>query len=181
MIRLPVGVFDFSKGMVLVLVARYVLGLGIAEQMAVGLAAVVGHNWSVFLRFSGGRGVGTAAGLIFLVPLINSLPPWALLAFLTVLVAGTAYLRSTPLPVLVALVVVTLVSWRFYPPLSITLGFLAMLLIIITKRLTAQRSAEAIPVSKRQVLLNRLFFDRDIADRKAWMYRRPARQETKDG
>lgn len=31
---------------------------------AVGLAAVVGHNWSVFLRFTGGKGVATTLGVL---------------------------------------------------------------------------------------------------------------------
>jgi glycerol-3-phosphate acyltransferase PlsY len=31
---------------------------------AVGLAAVVGHNWSVFLRFTGGKGVATTLGVV---------------------------------------------------------------------------------------------------------------------
>jgi glycerol-3-phosphate acyltransferase PlsY len=37
---------------------------------AAGAAAVVGHNWSVFIGFSGGRGVATSAGgLLVLSPL----------------------------------------------------------------------------------------------------------------
>lgn len=36
-----------------------------------GLAAICGHNWSVYLKFSGGKGVATGAGvLIMLVPKI---------------------------------------------------------------------------------------------------------------
>jgi len=44
------------------------LGLLVAQSLA-ALAAVVGHNWSVFLKFRGGRGVATLfGGLIALCP-----------------------------------------------------------------------------------------------------------------
>lgn len=36
---------------------------------AVGLAAVAGHNWSVFLRFSGGKGVATTLGVLIVLSL----------------------------------------------------------------------------------------------------------------
>ena len=47
-------------------------------QMAAALAAVVGHNWGVFLRFRGGRGVSTAmGGLLAMTPQL-ALPPLAI-------------------------------------------------------------------------------------------------------
>ena len=175
-IALPVGIFDLSKGLVMVWVAQ-LLGLDIAQQLAVGLAAIIGHNWPIFLRFSGGRGVGTAIGVILILPLINDMTPWATIAFLGAVVFGTIILRSSALPVLVGVVALPLVSW-FYEPLSVTLGFLAILLTIVIKRLTAPRAIEVVSVSQGRLLLNRLLFDRDIMDRKAWMYRIPHKAST---
>jgi glycerol-3-phosphate acyltransferase PlsY len=43
-----------------------------AAQVAAALAAVAGHNWSVYIRFEGGRGVDTSlGGLIAMAPLIG--------------------------------------------------------------------------------------------------------------
>ena len=173
---LPVGIFDLSKGLVLVWVAQ-LAGLDIVQQLTVGLAAIIGHNWSVFLRFSGGRGVGTTMGVILIVPLLNNLPPWGIVTFLALVVIGLPIMRSSPVPILAGLAVIPLVSWRFYEPLSVTLGFLAIFIIIVLKRLTSPRSAAAASISTRQLLLNRLLFDRDIRDRKFWMYRKPLEQE----
>ena len=54
---------DFLKGMCAVLIARAVLGNSIGEVL-VGVAAVVGHNWSIFLGWKGGAGTATNLGVI---------------------------------------------------------------------------------------------------------------------
>ena len=70
-----VFVLDLAKGAVAVLLAMALYQAGPAGSpplvhAAAGLAAVVGHNWSIFIRFSGGRGVATSAGaLLVLAPL----------------------------------------------------------------------------------------------------------------
>jgi glycerol-3-phosphate acyltransferase PlsY len=66
---------DVGKGVAAVLLARllYVAGPpGSPEwvQAAAGVAAVVGHNWSAFIGFRGGRGVATSGGgMLVLSPL----------------------------------------------------------------------------------------------------------------
>ncbi len=64
-IGLPIGVFDLGKGMLMVWVARLV-GLDISQQMVVGLAAIVGHDWSLYLDGRGGRGVGPSFAVLLL-------------------------------------------------------------------------------------------------------------------
>jgi glycerol-3-phosphate acyltransferase PlsY len=168
-LALPAGLFDLSKGLVMVWIAE-LAGLSIAQQLVVGLAAIIGHNWPVFLGFNGGRGVGTALGVILILPLINDMTPWAPIAFFSLLVAGSLLLRSSALPVLAGVTVMPIVS-AFYEPPSVTLAFAAIFLIIVIRRLTAPRVAETTAMSRKRLLLNRLLFDRDIMDRKAWMYR----------
>lgn len=76
-----VGTLDLLKGVVAVLLAGLIMGPGylvvgnfgfgtLVAQVLAALAAVVGHNWSIFLRFRGGRGVATFfGGLIALCPI----------------------------------------------------------------------------------------------------------------
>ncbi len=67
-LALAVFLLDTAKGIAAVGLARALLPRG-PEVWAwgvvgCGLAAIVGHNWSVFLRFRGGRGVSTSLGVI---------------------------------------------------------------------------------------------------------------------
>ncbi len=51
---------DGLKGLIPVLLARVLFGKNnMWWIVAVGLAAIVGHNWSLYLKFKGGKGVTT--------------------------------------------------------------------------------------------------------------------------
>ena len=62
-----VFVLDVTKGVAAVLIARLIFAgdpLVDWAAAAAGFAAIVGHNWSVFIGFTGGRGVATSAGAL---------------------------------------------------------------------------------------------------------------------
>ena len=166
-----VVIFDLAKGMVMVWVAQEI-GLGIAEQVTVGVAAIIGHNWPVFLGFSGGRGVLTTLGVALILPSINGLVPWGAIVALAIAGIGAFVVHNLPLGVGAAVVALPLVSWGFAEPLPFTLGFLAMFLIVVIRRLTARQTI-AVSIGKKQLLLNRFLFDRDIRDKEAWVHRVP--------
>jgi acyl phosphate:glycerol-3-phosphate acyltransferase len=52
---------DLGKGVLAVLLAREIIGTTSGEVVA-GLLALMGHNWPVFLKFRGGRGIATGLG-----------------------------------------------------------------------------------------------------------------------
>ncbi len=168
---LTVGMLDFFKGMLMVLIA-WRLGLDAGEQLAVGLAVVVGHNWPVFLRFHGGRGIATCLGIIIILPLINDITPWASVAFFAAAIITIIFTHRTPVPILVGMIMLPVFSAIFHEEISVTMGFVAMTLIVIIKRLTAQPAAEARTIGMGRLLWNRLLYDRDIGDRKAWIHRK---------
>ena len=170
-LAIPVAIFDIGKGVLAVWVAQ-LLGLGVMEQIVVGLAAILGHNWPVFLRFQGGRGIFTSLGVILILSPIIGL-------IILVVAYSLAPFRKLSLGVLIALVSLPILSWFLGQPLgveeklTITLGYLAILVIAVLKRLTASRTSVTVSVSTGQLLVNRLFFDRDIRDREAWIHRTP--------
>ena len=92
--------------------------------------------------------------------------------------------RYVALSVFFAYVSVPTLAWFLSEPLNIeeplpvTLGLVAIVLIGISKRLLAPRTALSKSMPLGVLLFNRLLFDRDISDRKAWIYRSPASTES---
>jgi glycerol-3-phosphate acyltransferase PlsY len=172
---LPVIIFDLGKGMLPVYIA-HLLGLPLYQQVIIGLAAIIGHNWPVFLGFNGGRGLLTTVGVIFV------FSPW-----LAVIVVAFAYawapFKQLSLGSLFALILLPILSWFLSEPLGIertltlTLGFVAMFLIVVIRRLTAPRTPLTATVSTPRLLLNRFLFDRDIREREAWLRRQQGQKK----
>ncbi len=83
---IPVGLFDIAKGAVPVLVFAPRVSDSQLFALACGIAAVVGHVFSVFVGFKGGKGVATAAGVMLgLTPAALGVAAlvWAALVFAT--------------------------------------------------------------------------------------------------
>lgn len=80
-----VGAADITKGMLAVELARMFSGSE-ALAMVAGMAAVMGHDFSPFLRFQGGQGMATMLGaflLLFSVPTAAAVGLCLLFLFLT--------------------------------------------------------------------------------------------------
>lgn len=56
-------ILDALKGLVLIAIA-HVMGLSIATQWAIGVLVVLGHCFSPYLKFEGGKGVASAVGVM---------------------------------------------------------------------------------------------------------------------
>ena len=103
---LPVALFDVAKGVVPVLFFARWGGVRWEWFPAVlGAAAVVGHVFSPFVGFKGGKGVATAAGVfLVLAPLavLITVPVWAMSLWLTGYVSLSSLIAAAALPILVA-------------------------------------------------------------------------------
>jgi len=164
---IPVTIFDIGKGALTVWITQ-LLGLEAYQQVTVGIAAVIGHNWPIFLRFKGGRGMFTILGVTTMLSLKLGL-------IVMVISYMLAPWRQIAIGATVALVSLPFFSWFLSEPLGIearlpiTLGFVALVLIVLSRRLVAPRTLLSESVHPVELFFNRLLFDRDIRDRKAWI------------
>jgi glycerol-3-phosphate acyltransferase PlsY len=151
-------------------------GLDAGLQIFAGLGAIIGHNWPVFLRFHGGRGIATTIGIVVFMPIINmsDITFWPLIACAAVGLGSLVFFRRTPVPVLLALISMPIASAAVKEPILVTMGYTTILLIAIIKRLIAQASTEKREVSMAELLLNRFLYDRDIRNRADWVHRKAA-------
>ncbi len=169
-LAIPVFVFDTGKGYLAVWLAG-LAGLELLPQIAVGVAAVAGHNWPLFLGFKGGRGIATSLGVILAVS------PWLGLIAL-VIAYGLAPFKLMATGVLAAVLSLPIFSSWLAGPLGIsnssqaTWGFLLLIILVITRRLAQPRASISRDLNWAELVVNRLVFDRDIRDRKAWLNRK---------
>jgi len=105
---IPVALFDILKGAIpVVLFGRWAAGPSWLP-VALGGAAVVGHMFSPYVRFKGGKGVATAAGMFLaLAPLAFAIaiPVWALCLWITGYVSLSSIVAVVTFPVWVRLTV----------------------------------------------------------------------------
>lgn len=171
---LLVGMFDFFKGALMVFGA-WEWGLSAGLQLFVGLGTIIGHNWPLFLKFHGGRGIATTLGIFIFFPIMNQsdVTYYPLISCAVVGIISLMFFRRTPVPVLLALISMPIVSAAVKEPLLVNLAYAAILLIAVIKRLVAQASTEKRQITLVQLLLNRLLFDRDVRHRADWVHRKP--------
>ncbi len=119
---------DLLKGLVPVLLARRV-GLSNAAVAVVGLSAFVGHLYSCFLGFDGGKGVATALGVLL------GAAPLAAVVLVGVFIATLAATRFVSLSSLVAAGLASpLLAALGYPTATVTIGILTGALIAFRHR-----------------------------------------------
>jgi glycerol-3-phosphate acyltransferase PlsY len=91
----------------------------------VGLATVIGHNWSVFLRFKGGKGVATTLGVVIVLSLL------AAVAFGAVWLATVAITRYSSLASMLGSAAVPLIMYARGDPLPyVWYGIIALALVL---------------------------------------------------
>lgn len=75
-------VLDALKALIVIFVA-YLIGLSVSAQWTIGIMAILGHCFSPYLKFEGGKGVATAVGVM-----VWFLPLEVLIAFVSWFILG---------------------------------------------------------------------------------------------
>ncbi len=160
-----VGFLDLVKGFLPPMLAR-AWGFDLSTVVLVGIATVIGHNWSLYLRFKGGRGIAATIGVLL---------AWdARLALgLLVLFALSAWLKQSAPGALIGLILLVPGAWLLGDPPEIVLGCAAVAVLVVMKRL----EANGLPLpqgtrARSAVLRRRIWQDRDVPPDQPWEERR---------
>jgi len=166
---IAVGIFDtFVKGATPIILVKYLYPEPWI-MLAMSICLVAGHNWSIFLKFTGGRGVATTIGVVF------GLFMWREILLLTVVMGGIGRLLSRDMSAwtLFAMILLPVLAWVFNQPTEYIYVCIGMNGLILLKRLTGNfEKIDTNNYSLVAVLLCRIVWDRDVPSREAWMRRK---------
>ena len=118
---------DVIKGILAVLLVRYFFESNLQLELLTAIASLLGHNYSIFLGFKGGRGVATGLGLILLfMPdvCIFSFTVWLVIVFVT---------RYVSLGSIVGAFITPIVAYYRGYPLELVLFALAACVFVIVR------------------------------------------------
>jgi glycerol-3-phosphate acyltransferase PlsY len=155
-----VAIVDLGKGAAAVAIAYWLLDVSLPFVLAAALAAVVGHNWMLFLKFSGGKGMGSAIGGLFvLLPLYHY--SWGLAFFFAVVLILFIITRNVALSMGAGLLSLPFIAWLGMKSAPFIIYSVVLGLVILAKFIPT-----AIAAAARTRGVKGFIFDRGRRDKK---------------
>jgi glycerol-3-phosphate acyltransferase PlsY len=118
---------DCIKGYLAVMLSKLFFAEMIWFFLLVGISAIIGHNWSVFLKFKGGKGIATTYGVVLafypLIAIISAII-WALIVIAT---------KFAALGSIVSIFVMAALSFLFQTPFEFKIFVIIILLFAIIR------------------------------------------------
>lgn len=126
----PVAIFDMGKGTASVAIAYWLLDVPVFDSnifvLLAGIAAIAGHMWSVYLKFTGGNGLAATIGALAI------LLPWELLIVFGIMLVLTAIIRNPVLSLNIGFLSLPVSSWfmeKELLPVFFTIVIIIMLIL----------------------------------------------------
>ncbi|MFC1870307.1 glycerol-3-phosphate acyltransferase [Chloroflexota bacterium] len=151
---LAVVTVDLGKGAAAVAVAHWLLNLSQPFVLLTALATIIGHNWMVWLKFSGGKGMGAIIGaLAIMMPLYGAGP--GLLIFLSIVLVPLIITRNVALSLGTGLISLPFIGWLGMQSGWFTTWSIITGVIIGLKFLPTARAAWARSENKKEFIFDR--------------------------
>ena len=150
---IPVAIFDVGKGAASVAIAHWFLNVPLYDMhpfvLLAGTAAVAGHMWSIYLKFTGGNGLAATLGVLAMVM------PWALLIVLAIMLVLTVFTRNPVLSLNIGLLSMPVSAWYLEKSWLSVVFSIVLIIIMVLNFVSTARVALAKAGSKRN-LFNQL-------------------------
>jgi glycerol-3-phosphate acyltransferase PlsY len=145
-----IGVFalDVAKGAAAVLVAQ-ALGVSQIVVFSAGLAAVVGHSWPVFLKFSGGKGGATTIGVFW------GLAPLASAIVFGIMLLGAFVTSNLRLSMAAGFICLPFILWGFGADLALIVYSIALPLFTGLRALPSLIKSARNPEERKNFLIDK--------------------------
>lgn len=147
------GISDLLKGFLAVWLARE-NQFSLQIQALAGVFAIIGHNWSIFIKFAGGRGIATLIGAFL------ALSP-KVLGLAIIFPIFLAIFWNASIATILLLILLIYFSGKENQLFTIGLLPLISLFPIFIKRLSPIKE---LSFKKPEIIRNRLLFDNNKAE-----------------
>ena len=166
---LSVGTFDTIVKSTIPIVLANLFDQSLWVQMSIGIATIAGHNWSPYLKFTGGRGISTTIGVML------GLVMWKEIISGIILlgIIGSLILKQTALFTLITAISLPFITYYTNVNVELTYISVSFTTLIILKRLTANWSSPPSNQLLVKTLILRLLWDRDLIEKDIWISKRP--------
>lgn len=139
MAAIPVALFDVAKGTAAVAIAHWLLRVPLFEPniyiFLAAIAAVVGHIWSIYLRFTGGNGLSATIGVL------SILMPWETLIVVALIIILKFITRNLVLATNISLLTVPVFVWFIENDIIYVVFCLVLVVILILNFIPTAKKA----------------------------------------
>jgi len=120
---------DVSKGALVVYLTEKITG-SLAVSLFAGLFAVAGHNWPIFLKFKGGKGIATAIGILLLKSPLSILILYLIIIPIIILITNDSFMSAS-----VGFLIFPLILWFLEKNIWFLIFGILLALIIVIRHL----------------------------------------------
>lgn len=121
--------FDILKGALIVYLTDKITG-NLAVSLFAGLFTVIGHNWSIFLKFKGGKGIATAIGVLLLTSPLSILILYLIIVPIIILITNDSFMSAS-----IGFTILPLILWLLTRDIWLVIFGILLALIIVIRHL----------------------------------------------
>lgn len=126
--------FDISKGALVVHLTNKITE-DIGVSLTSGLFTVIGHNWPIFLKFKGGKGVATTIGILLLISPFSLLILYLIAIPIIILIINDSYMSAS-----IGFLILPLILWFLEKNIWFVIFGILIALIMVIRHLNEIRT-----------------------------------------